>query len=105
MASGSLPQRSLRYRHRRNEADRSDSDHARSSNNASGTATPTLPPQSTGPTPTLFHLVRHDKSILALVVSDKYIFAGTQGGEILVGSTYFSKEIYRQGAYNGRSGR
>jgi di- and tripeptidase len=37
------------------------------------------------PTPVLSHRMRHDKSILALAVSDRYIFAGTQGGEILVG--------------------
>ncbi|KAI9818919.1 MAG: hypothetical protein M1827_007740 [Pycnora praestabilis] len=42
--------------------------------------------QSTTVTPKLFHRVRHNKSILALVVSDRYIFAGTQGGEILVWS-------------------
>ena len=35
-------------------------------------------------TPALFHRMRHDKSILALVVSKAYIFAGTQVGEILV---------------------
>jgi di- and tripeptidase len=29
--------------------------------------------------------MKHDKSILALAVSEHYIFAGTQGGEILVG--------------------
>ncbi|KAF2198426.1 glutathione degradosome [Delitschia confertaspora ATCC 74209] len=34
--------------------------------------------------PALSHRMRHDKSILALAVSSKYIFAGTQGGEILV---------------------
>ena len=34
--------------------------------------------------PALFHRMRHDKSILALVVSKAYIFAGTQVGEILV---------------------
>jgi len=28
--------------------------------------------------------MKHDKSILALAVSSQYIFAGTQGGEILV---------------------
>lgn len=36
------------------------------------------------PTPTLAHRMKHDKSILALAVSSQYIFAGTQGGEILV---------------------
>jgi di- and tripeptidase len=35
-------------------------------------------------TPMLAHRMKHDKSILALVVSSQYIFAGTQGGEILV---------------------
>jgi di- and tripeptidase len=35
-------------------------------------------------TPVLAHRMKHDKSILALVVSAEYIFAGTQGGEILV---------------------
>jgi di- and tripeptidase len=35
-------------------------------------------------TPVLAHRMKHDKSILALVVSSQYIFAGTQGGEILV---------------------
>ena len=34
--------------------------------------------------PVLSHRMKHDKSILALAVSDHYIFAGTQGGEILV---------------------
>lgn len=36
-------------------------------------------------TPALSHRMKHDKSILALAVSAQYIFAGTQGGEILVG--------------------
>ncbi|KAF2732478.1 glutathione degradosome [Polyplosphaeria fusca] len=34
--------------------------------------------------PALSHRMRHDKSILALALSSKDIFAGTQGGEILV---------------------
>lgn len=34
--------------------------------------------------PVLSHRMKHDKSILALAVSTEYIFAGTQGGEILV---------------------
>ncbi|KAF2157577.1 glutathione degradosome [Myriangium duriaei CBS 260.36] len=32
----------------------------------------------------LTHRLRHDKSILVLVLSEQHIFAGTQGGEILV---------------------
>lgn len=38
-------------------------------------------------TPALSHRMKHDKSILALAVSSQCIFAGTQGGEILVGGT------------------
>ena len=38
----------------------------------------------------LSHRMKHDKSILALAVSHKNIFAGTQGGEILV----FSLDTY-----------
>jgi di- and tripeptidase len=38
-------------------------------------------------TPVLAHRMIHDKSILALAISSQYIFAGTQGGEILVRST------------------
>ena len=35
--------------------------------------------------PALFHKVKNQKSILAIAVSDSRIFAGTQGGELLVG--------------------
>ena len=38
----------------------------------------------TGSTPALFHKVKNQKSILALAVSNSRIFAGTQGGELLV---------------------
>ena len=38
--------------------------------------------------PVLSHRMKHDKSILALAVSSQYIFAGTQGGEILVQIIY-----------------
>lgn len=41
-------------------------------------------PETKGLQPTLFHRVRNQRSILALVVSDQRIYAGTQGGEILV---------------------
>ena len=41
---------------------------------------------SYGPTPKLYHKVKNQKSILTLVVSDSKIYAGTQGGEILVSS-------------------
>ncbi|KAF1935766.1 glutathione degradosome [Clathrospora elynae] len=35
-------------------------------------------------TPALSHRMKHDKSILTLALSSQYIFAGTQGGELLV---------------------
>ena len=41
-------------------------------------------PYANSKTPALTHRMKHDKSILALAVSSQYIFAGTQGGEILV---------------------
>ena len=41
--------------------------------------------QTKGVPPALFHRVRNERSILAVVVSDHKIYAGTQGGEILVG--------------------
>lgn len=41
-------------------------------------------PDANNKTPVLTHRMKHDKSILALAVSSQYIFAGTQGGEILV---------------------
>ena len=36
------------------------------------------------PTPTLLHKIKNKKSILAIAVADAKIYAGTQGGEILV---------------------
>lgn len=36
------------------------------------------------PSPVLFHKVEHDRSILALAVIDSNLFAGTQGGEVVV---------------------
>ncbi|KAI9835858.1 MAG: hypothetical protein M1819_001756 [Sarea resinae] len=42
--------------------------------------------QAASGSPTLFHRVKHNRSILSLAVSDQHIFAGTQGGEILVWS-------------------
>lgn len=34
--------------------------------------------------PLLFHKVKNEKSILAIIISNARIFAGTQGGELLV---------------------
>ena len=44
-------------------------------------------------TPALSHRMKHDKSILALAVSSQYIFAGTQGGEILVSGGEVAREL------------
>ncbi|KAH7074067.1 hypothetical protein FB567DRAFT_188527 [Paraphoma chrysanthemicola] len=46
-------------------------------------------------TPVLAHRMKHDKSILALAVAGQYLFAGTQGGEILVYSldTYERRRV------------
>lgn len=38
------------------------------------------------PIPTLFHRINSQKSILSLLVSNSKIFAGTQGGDLLVWS-------------------
>lgn len=57
------------------DADRGDSDTAIGQN---GNAA------NNGPEPTLFHKVKNQKSILALAVSDSRLYAGTQGGELLV---------------------
>ena len=39
---------------------------------------------STGMQPALFHKIKNQRSILAVAVSDSHIYAGTQGGELLV---------------------
>lgn len=43
--------------------------------------------------PTLFHKVKNEKSILALIVSDAYIYAGTQDGEVKVCDGLSSKKV------------
>ncbi|CAI6331673.1 unnamed protein product [Periconia digitata] len=50
---------------------------------------------ATASTPAITHRMKHDKSILALAVSGQFIFAGTQGGEILVYSldTYERRKV------------
>ncbi len=49
-------------------------------------------PKASNTAPLLSHRMKHDKSILALAVSAQYIFAGTQGGEILV---HAPRELFR----------
>lgn len=53
------------------------------------------PAERTARNPALSHRMKHDKSILALAVSSECIFAGTQGGEILVYSldTYERRKV------------
>lgn len=60
------------------DGDPGDSDTAIGQNGKAGNR------NSGGPEPTLFHKVKNQKSILALVVSDSRLYAGTQGGELLV---------------------
>ena len=51
-----------------------------------GTNADAYPPHAanTDAQPKLFHKVKNQKSILALVIGDAKIYAGTQGGDILV---------------------
>lgn len=51
--------------------------------------------------PTLAHRLRHTSSILAIALSDEHIFAGTQGGEILV---YSLKTYERKAVIEGHRG-
>lgn len=60
------------------DADRGDSDIVIGKNGKAG---------KSGPEPILFHKVKNQKSILALAVSDSRLYAGTQGGELLVRQT------------------
>ena len=39
---------------------------------------------SIGTQPSLFHKIKSQKSILAIALSDSRIYAGTQGGDLLV---------------------
>ena len=51
--------------------------------------------------PTLTHRLRHDSSILAIVLSDELIYAGTHGGEILV---YRLRTYERKAVIEGHRG-
>lgn len=51
--------------------------------------------------PLLLHQLKHDKSILALVLSSNSIYAGTEGGEILV---YDLRTYKRRAVIEGHSG-
>ncbi len=39
---------------------------------------------SNAPPPSLFHKIKNSKSILAVAVSESHIYAGSQGGDLLV---------------------
>ncbi|KAI9811531.1 MAG: hypothetical protein M1832_000874 [Thelocarpon impressellum] len=54
-----------------------------------------------GQSPTLFHRVQHNRSILSLAVSDSCLFAGTQGGEILVWSLETYELVANVNGHNG----
>ena len=44
----------------------------------------TVPTKDSDDEPTLLQKIKHEGSVLSLAVSDEYIFAGTQGNNILV---------------------
>jgi hypothetical protein len=45
------------------------------------------------PAPALFHRVKDQRSILTLVASSIQLFAGTQGGEIIVATSIFLSRL------------
>lgn len=53
------------------------------------------------PTPQLFHKVRNQRSILALLVSDSKIYTGTQSGELLVWSLETYELLSKVHAHRG----
>lgn len=63
------------------DTDHGDSDTAPEINGRDGTQ-PQRPVNASSPA--LLHTVKNQRSILALVVSNSNIYAGTQGGELLV---------------------
>ena len=50
--------------------------------------------------PTLFHIIKHQWSILALLVSESKLYAGTQNGDLLVYLRMKTEHIMK-GADNG----
>ena len=63
------------------DTDHGDSDTAAEINGLDGAQAPRTANASP---PALLHTVKNQRSILALVVSDSNIYAGTQGGDLLV---------------------
>lgn len=53
------------------------------------------------PSPTLFHKVKNQRSILALLVSDSKIYTGTQSGDLLVWSLETYELLFRVHAHRG----
>ena len=88
--------------------DLNEHDEVNETNTATNAASPALlsrqPSQDVDPTnqlPTLRQRLRHTSSILAIVISDENIYAGTQAGEILV---YGLSTYERKAAIEGHSG-
>lgn len=77
-----LPTSAADGRRSRESTDTDDSDAATDIGSLDGSHT-TAPK---APDPTLFHKIKNQRSILALLVSDSKIFAGTQSGDLLVWS-------------------
>lgn len=84
------------------DADCGDSDTAAEISGLDGTQTPRTANRSS---PALLHTVKNQRSILALVVSDSNIYAGTQGGELLVSNSQVMILLSRWTDWsNGRAG-
>lgn len=72
--------------HINSDGDATDTDHGDSDTAAEISGLDGAQAQRTvnGSSPALLHTVKNQRSILALVVSNSNIYAGTQGGELLV---------------------
>jgi di- and tripeptidase len=85
----------------RNDAKHDDTDDSDIGFNGTRAAAGQLQNGKIASTPTLFHKVHDHKSILALQVLDGKVFAGTQGGEILVWSLDTYESVGRIKAHRG----
>ena len=62
----------------------SDNDESDAATDLEGHDAPPQTQSSSAATPTLFHKIQNQRSILALVVSESKLYAGTQNGHLLV---------------------
>ena len=85
MAARRLP---VRHSKRKTPTDENDYSAEASHGTSLTNGVENLPGHQSCPQPKLHHRVKNQRSILALVISDSKIYAGTQGGEILVHLPY-----------------